>query len=303
MDTKKPNQSLSDYFSQPQPQRRTDSNSSFRSLFSTSRPPSQPTGIQAYNPRPVRVVNPPLKTLSAILNVVPQTEQSLRARIKSDSTGIINRRTITELARIIPETSKVGFDEGKWLDAAVLYIDIRNSSAITSQHTSEVAAKIYQIFHKAMVLTARHKNGQIRGYHGDRIMVVFDSGETKRSQAVETAILMQKIISEEINPLLNEAYKHPLACGIGIDFGKMLVMKVGIQGANNNDLVWAGNVANRASKLADIGTGIYVSDNVYDSMYANLKKMPFHTWKQHLSIDLKVGQYYDLQSLLLPPIV
>ncbi len=47
-----------------------------------------------------------------------------------------------------------------------------------------------------------------------------------------------------------------VACGIGIDYGKMLATKVGIikrgsENTENKSLVWVGKPANTASKLTD----------------------------------------------------
>ncbi len=41
-----------------------------------------------------------------------------------------------------------------------------------------------------------------------------------------------------------------LDCGIGIDVGDIFVVRGGVKGGNNNDLVWVGNPTNYAVKLS-----------------------------------------------------
>ena len=66
-----------------------------------------------------------------------------------------------------------------------------------------------------------------------------------------------------------------IECGIGIDYGKVLVTQVGMYGLesdenreNEVDCVWVGNTTNYASKYSDIASGgeIFISDNVFKQM-------------------------------------
>ncbi len=62
--------------------------------------------------------------------------------------------------------------------------------------------------------------------------------------------------------------------GIGIDVGKVLVVRGGIRGENNNDLVWVGNATNYAVKLSALSKDdyhVYISKSVYDSMEKSSK--------------------------------
>ncbi|OGH10431.1 MAG: hypothetical protein A2857_05425 [Candidatus Levybacteria bacterium RIFCSPHIGHO2_01_FULL_36_15] len=62
--------------------------------------------------------------------------------------------------------------------------------------------------------------------------------------------------------------------GIGIDSGKVLVVRGGIRGENNNDLVWVGNATNYAVKLAALckeGYHVYISEDMYKNMATTSK--------------------------------
>ncbi len=87
---------------------------------------------------------------------------------------------------------------------------------------------------------------------GIGLMVVFDSDQCF-TNAVNTAILMNTISQE----IINKRFKNnAFTCGIGIDYGKMMVAKCGTvkhgyENANYKSLVWLGRPANIASKLTD----------------------------------------------------
>lgn len=140
----------------------------------------------------------------------------------------------------------------KSIETCVLYIDIRKSTQLSSLHRNSTLVKLYSSFIRSMVKASEYYGGKIRNIVGDRVMVVFNSDNCFKN-AVDTAILMNTIASR----IINKHFKNnEVKCGIGIDYGKMLVTKVGTikQGSENSQyksLVWLGNAANIASKLTD----------------------------------------------------
>lgn len=140
----------------------------------------------------------------------------------------------------------------KLLKSAILYIDIRGSTILSLRHRPETMTKLYSAFVRAMVKCADYYGGKVRGVIGDRVMVIFDS-ESAAIMAVETAILMNSVVKMVLNKLF---LKNSIKCGIGIDYGEMLVTKTGVirygsESSSYKSLVWLGRAANVASKLAD----------------------------------------------------
>lgn len=141
----------------------------------------------------------------------------------------------------------------KLIDTCVLYIDIRRSTELNLTHRATVVARLYSAFVRAMSRAARHYRGHVRGIIGDRVMVLFDSNNAF-TDAVDCAMLMNTVASRILNKYFK---KGEIACGIGIDAGKMLVTKTGIikrgeDGPSYRNLVWLGRPANVASKLTDL---------------------------------------------------
>ena len=141
----------------------------------------------------------------------------------------------------------------KLIDTCVLYVDIRRSTELNLSHRPQTVARLYSAFVRAMTRCARKNGGHVRGIIGDRLMVIFDC-ENAYVNAVETAVAMNSVA----NYVINRHFRaNEIACGIGLDAGRMLATKTGIRrhGAeqhNYRNLVWLGRPANVASKLTDI---------------------------------------------------
>ena len=138
------------------------------------------------------------------------------------------------------------------IETCVLFIDIRKSTEISTSHRRPTLAKLYSAFVRAMVQAAEYHSGKVRNIIGDRVMVVFDSKDCFEN-AVNTAYLLHTVSDY----IINKHFKYnEIKCGIGIDFGKLLIVKTGtIKRSDENreykSLVWLGNACNIASKLTD----------------------------------------------------
>ena len=153
--------------------------------------------------------------------------------------------------------------KGKYLETCVLFVDIRNSVELTYEHDTETMGRIYTAFTKGVLNAAREYNGYVRNIIGDRVMVVFPVSNCFVN-AVNCAITIN-----HISQMINEVFRNvDFHCGIGVDYGKMRVIKVGIErkgeeNAENKGLVWVGKPANFASRLTDFA-GKTVEDEFYN---------------------------------------
>lgn len=255
-----------------------------------------------YSPPPLKKATPLVKFFNS-----NQKEASLAQVQHSNDVTISIKQTLQETLIVsktssVPRREDIGLNNGKLIESAVLYIDIRKSTSITTNHTDDVAAKIYKAFHESMVSIARYQGrGHVRGFAGDKIMVLFDNSNDAVKRAVDCAMWMQSFIEQKLSPTLQSAYKHPIECGIGIDYGKMTAVRAGTK--NNNDVVWAGSPANKASKLADSTPGGMI-DISYQAM-TRIKATPELQRRFNLgaakSLTVKEGekfiQHYRLAKL------
>lgn len=180
--------------------------------------------------------------------------------IEQDVIDVINTKFVHYNTNLVPTSDDSGLSyergtekKGKLLETCVLYVDIRNSVALTEKHQNETMGRIYTAFTKAVLKVARHHSGHTRNIIGDRVMIVFPSTNCF-TNAVNCAISINHIAQYIINKkFTNVDFK----CGIGIDYGELRVIKVGIQrhgteNGENKGLVWAGYPANIASRLTDM---------------------------------------------------
>jgi class 3 adenylate cyclase len=189
---------------------------------------------------------------------------------------------ITE-GRIIPEVSDLSFGKnGKEIEVAMLFIDIRESTKIVDGLRRTTAAKMYKAFLWGVARIAKMNDGELRSFNGDGVLVVF-MGDTKRTNAVKAALQMSWFAQKVLKPKLDAVFQNnqelrnqgiEFDFGIGIDVGKVLVVRGGIRGDNNNDLVWVGNATNYAVKLSNLsnnGYHVYISEDTYDNMNKSSK--------------------------------
>lgn len=165
--------------------------------------------------------------------------------------------------------------KGVDINTCVLFVDIRNSVQLTKEKQVKTMGKIYSVFTQCMLLAAQQEGGYVRNIIGDRVMIVFppDNCYTNAVNCAITINHIAKIIGKQFNGI-------EFKCGIGIDYGKMSVMKVGIEkkGAENDDnkgLIWVGYPANFASRLTDCANKeftyirYYVDAEFYEYHYFN----------------------------------
>lgn len=141
---------------------------------------------------------------------------------------------------------------GKEITTCVLFVDIRNSVALNNEAYTKTMGRIYTAFTKSVLRAAAHCGGYVRNIIGDRVMVAFPEANCFQN-AVDCAITINHIAQYVINP---QTKNHDFTCGIGIDYGTMRCIKVGVEkhgteNSDNKNLVWIGRPANMASRLCD----------------------------------------------------
>lgn len=169
----------------------------------------------------------------------------------------------------VPEADSVGLkNEGVDLDAVVLYADLADSTGLVKSSSSAFAAEVYKSYLYVAAKIIIHKGGVITAYDGDRIMAVY-IGNSKNSNAAATALHINWAVTKLIQPALETQYPKSafkIKQKVGIDASQLMVARTGIRG--HNDLVWVGNAANNAAKLAGRSTNYpsYISHAVFDRL-------------------------------------
>lgn len=182
---------------------------------------------------------------------------------------------------VVPEITDIPFGKvGREMELAMLFIDIRESTKIVDGFRRRTSARMYKSFLWGVSKIARENNGELRSFNGDGVLVVFN-GDLKRTNAVKAALQMKWFCQYILKPKIDTYFQSnkqlqdlDFSFGIGVDVGKVLVIRGGMKGGNNNDLVWVGNATNYAVKLSSLSTGdyhVYISKAVYDEINESSK--------------------------------
>ena len=176
--------------------------------------------------------------------------------------------------RSVPSADTVGFGKvGVSIELAMMFVDIRESTKIVDGLRRITAARMYKSFLWSVTKIVKHYNGEVKSFNGDGVLVVFE-GDAKCNQAAKAAYMINWMVVNSLRPQMNAYFKRNnsledvhFGFGLGIDVGEVLIVRAGLKGATNSDLVWAGNATNLAVKLSDLGdkdNPIYISNRVYN---------------------------------------
>jgi class 3 adenylate cyclase len=155
----------------------------------------------------------------------------------------------------LPDPDKLGIGQGRYLQAAILYADLRGFTSMVASAPAQHSLVALEVFVSELTRIARDFGGEVVDCAGDRILVAFIvlplNNSTKPIQrAVECGIWMQTAMYKAIQPLLATAGYPNISCGIGVDFSDVVITRVGIR--NRNKLVFLGGAANHAAKLEEL---------------------------------------------------
>lgn len=223
-------------------------------------------------------------TDSGIHRFYPEVEKddgkrTLQKELDEEVNSIMKYDTIFQDTSSVPTVmdSDISFRRhgvrfGKSLKTCVLFVDIRDSVRKNKAHRTTALADMYSSFVYGVLRISKEYNGHVRNIIGDRVMVVFDE-EDCCDNAVKCAGSIMCFCKTQMSKTLP---KDTFRCGIGIHFGKMKVIKVGLEmkSEENYDyknLVWIGEPANLASRLTDMAgkenfPSVIISKDVYKGL-------------------------------------
>jgi class 3 adenylate cyclase len=158
-----------------------------------------------------------------------------------------------ELDRI-PRRSDLTYTNGFYVKCSALFVNIRGSPKIADFRMDRMVAKLYRTFISEVtaIMNGNPKCAEINVVD-DFVWGVFD---TPFSEDIDEVFSTGGKISSIVD-ILNYKFKKnnmkEVTIGIGISYGKALVVKAGYKGSSVNEVIWMGDVLNEASKLASYG--------------------------------------------------
>lgn len=219
---------------------------------------------------------------NSLLDLATENEKLLN-EIQEGIHDINSHKTTFEPIKVVPNLENLTFirskdRKAKELKSCAMFIDIRDSVKKNQELCTQSLANIYSSFIYGVLKCAMSCHGHVRNIIGDRVMIVFDA-ENCCNYALNCANLIMHFIydiMQTISPDKN------FDCGIGIHYGIMNIIKVGltVQGEENKEyqnIVWLGEPANLASRLTDKAgkdtiPHILISEAIFKRARTSLKK-------------------------------
>ncbi|APZ34286.1 adenylate/guanylate cyclase domain-containing protein [Microbacterium aurum] len=193
----------------------------------------------------------------------------------------------------VPSTDDVSLgNDAVDLDAVVLYADLKDSTGLVKGYKDWFASAVYKNYLYTVSRIIRAHDGSITAFDGDRVMGVFIGG-SKNSNAAKVALKINWAVKNILQPAIDAKYPkntYQLQQKVGIAASKTMVSRTGIRGSN--DLVWVGNAANIAAKLAALHSSYptYITADVYNMLSDETKFGG--TPKRDMWTDLGSGDGY-----------
>ncbi|MBE6075094.1 MAG: adenylate/guanylate cyclase domain-containing protein [Selenomonas ruminantium] len=171
----------------------------------------------------------------------------------------------------IPKESSLTYDNGFYVNVVAIYTDIVGSSKLLAGHKIPTLARLYREF-IAKAIEKSYGSSQYITIQGDCVGSVFDVTQEKDMDFLLNIALSIDSMQRE----LADKYRKQsinFGAGIGMAYGRALMIKAGLKGTGINDILWIGDVVNQACHFCNAagrnGHGsIIISDRVYNKLNA-----------------------------------
>ena len=133
---------------------------------------------------------------------------------------------------------------------SAIFIDIRDSSGLTAKHKRPTLAKIYRSFISEMVAVLS-SDPFVREVNivGDCVWAVYKTTLTSHIDDVFSIAFHANTLMKLLNHHLEKTGIPPIKIGIGVDYGRVLMIKAGFSGSGINDVIYMGDLVNRSAHL------------------------------------------------------
>lgn len=174
----------------------------------------------------------------------------------------------------LPDRDKLTFSNGFYANCSALFVDIRGSSELPTKMKRPTLARLYRAYISELVAVM---NGDPKcrevNIVGDAVWCVVNTPyKSDIDTAFSTAAKAHSLV-KALNCKLKKRGIEPIRVGIGMDWGRALMIKAGYAGSGINDVVYMGDVVNSAAKLASKGDMSWLASGplmVGSQFYGNL---------------------------------
>jgi class 3 adenylate cyclase len=200
------------------------------------------------------------------------TRLACQTRVHGD---VVIRRLLDNPQDIIvldlDELHGVAAGEGKELELAVLFSDIRNFTTHSEKNLSYDVVHMLNRHFVAVAEPVLNNNGFIDKYIGDGILAAFGTRDESPTNACRNAVraaLGMQDAAQRLCPVFEQDFNMSLCIGIGIHFGTVILGRIGHPGKRQITVI--GDTVNMASRIESMTKEVDVPILVSDSVVAHL---------------------------------
>lgn len=213
--------------------------------------------------------------------------------------GILNadNKSYQEVGSI-PCRSRLTHTNGFYVNCTAVFVDIRDSSKLPQIHNRPVLAKIYRSFISEVVAIFNgNENCREVNVQGDCVWAVFDTPGPADIRDVLFNCAQVNSFINILNFKLQKKGYQGFEVGIGVDYGRALMIKAGYKSSTINEVVWMGDVVNQASNLCAYGSSyenqtfthpIIISSKIYNKLVVTAEDQ----WDKWFTRDSRDDFYY-----------
>lgn len=215
--------------------------------------------------------------------------------------GIIEESdTSFEEAQNIPSRDVLTYTNGYYVNCSAIFIDIRDSSSLTDLHKRPKLAKLYRAYISEVVAVLNGNKDCVEiDIIGDGISGIFDAKyKTQISGVFSTGGMLGSLI-DVMNYKFQKHKIENIKVGMGISYGRALMVKAGYNGSGINEIVWMGDVVNDAFRLSELplrnsfSHEIMVSNGFYQNLTVEEQKILDRDYQNSCYRNILVNKEMD----------
>ncbi|MFE9219769.1 adenylate/guanylate cyclase domain-containing protein [Streptomyces lavendulae] len=176
----------------------------------------------------------------------------------------------------LPDRDKLTFANGFYANCSAIFVDIRGSSKLPDHYKRPRLARIYRAYLSELVAIFNGSSlTREVNIAGDAAWAVVNTPSKPNIDTVFAMGYRANSMVKLMNHYMQKAnYGLPIKIGIGMSYGRALMIKAGYNGSGINDIVYMGDVVNAAAKLANYGNSQWGTPPLVASsgFHYNLKK-------------------------------
>lgn len=147
----------------------------------------------------------------------------------------------------LPSRDRLTFTNGFYGYCTALFVDIRDSSRFPDAYQRRVLARIYRAFiSETVAILNGEKTVREVNIVGDCVWAVYNTAQISDIDNVFSTATQVNILENVLAFKMEKAgLKTPIRFGIGLSYGRALMIKAGYKGSTINDVVYWGTLSIR----------------------------------------------------------